>query len=198
MAEDPRPYLEGTDLEDYENYRKLAKEATDNRWSHWWRMMIYKDKVVPHPHDHVVVFESPRKDEDNCVVLLPTPQMLGELMYGGIHPYIEEWWDMKLLCKGHDGTVKVVRKAEEFAFIENHGLAGQWVVDATGLHTKPMQEKLTYEQSLEYIIMKDIPMQVWHRQLTNRPKLAIIPHSLVPDRDFRDAWTFNEDWKDAA
>ena len=52
----------------------------------------------------------------------------------------------------------------------------------------PRIGKLTEEEAMEYLIMKDIPRRVWGKK-HNRPMFKIVRTEQVPtDRLFRNAW----------
>ena len=61
-------------------------------------------------------------------------------------------------------------------------------------NTKPV-DKMTEEQAIEYLIMKDIPQRVWKdREKSNRKRLVICKTSNLPGhRTWRNAWKINQD-----
>jgi hypothetical protein len=53
---------------------------------------------------------------------------------------------------------------------------------------------MTEEEAMEYLVMKDVPPQVWRDYKGNRCILKIVPVELIPtDRTFRDAWKINQE-----
>lgn len=58
-----------------------------------------------------------------------------------------------------------------------------------------IENGLTEEQATELLVMKDLPLEVWHPKVPrNRQLFYIIPREEVPrDRYFRDAWRLNDE-----
>jgi hypothetical protein len=54
---------------------------------------------------------------------------------------------------------------------------------------------MTEEQAIEYLIMKDVPQDVWREWNTgNKPKLVICKKQQLPQtREWRNAWRISED-----
>ena len=58
---------------------------------------------------------------------------------------------------------------------------------------------MTEEEAIEYLIMKDIPPNVWRDYEGNRCIMRIVPVELIPsDRSFRNAWKINQETEMAA
>jgi hypothetical protein len=48
---------------------------------------------------------------------------------------------------------------------------------------------MTEEEAIEYLIMKDCPVETWRDYKGNRTIMKIVPVELIPsDRSFRNAW----------
>ena len=54
---------------------------------------------------------------------------------------------------------------------------------------------MTQEQAIEYLLMKNVPREVWDTpQAGNRRRFAIVPRSSIPsDRTFRNAWILSQE-----
>ena len=63
------------------------------------------------------------------------------------------------------------------------------------LHTVEPIGPMTEEEAIEYLIMKDVPQNVWTNwNKGNKPKLVICKKQQLPaTRDWRDAWKIKED-----
>ncbi len=67
------------------------------------------------------------------------------------------------------------------------------VLDGSPLHDSLPVSAMTEEESVEYLIKKDIPPRVWRDYNGNRRILRIVPVETVPtDRSFRNAWKINQ------
>ena len=83
------------------------------------------------------------------------------------------------------------------AWVQNNGgpsVAFYRVMDASALHDTPPIGPMTEEQSVEYLIQKDICPSIWRDYKGNRTILKIVPVDLVPsDRSFRNAWRIKQE-----
>ena len=63
------------------------------------------------------------------------------------------------------------------------------------LHETDPVEPMTEEQAIEYLIMKDIPREVWQTwDEGNKPKMVICRKQQLPStREWRNAWRISED-----
>jgi hypothetical protein len=121
-----------------------------------------------------VVFEDPDFPDEPAKVLIPTDEWLEEAMSGQLPP-ISVWWamqeDEELAIK--EGRIKTFEHDPD-------KFAAQFDAPRIG--------KLTEEEAMEYLIMKDIPRRVWAVK-HNRPMFKIVRTEQVPtDRLFRNAW----------
>jgi hypothetical protein len=63
------------------------------------------------------------------------------------------------------------------------------------LHETDPVEPMTEEQAIEYLIMKDVPREVWQSwNEGNKPKMVICKKEQLPStREWRNAWRISED-----
>lgn len=137
------------------------------------RLMWAKQNLDPIRSDYRVVFENPDElnmsiDANASVkVLTPDPNWMAAALHGNILPPVWVYWELA--------------KDEAQPGFTKH----------TRLHllheTEPV-EAMTEEEAMEYLVMKDIPSEIWDTR-ANRPRFKICRMSQIPsDRQFRAAW----------
>jgi hypothetical protein len=94
-------------------------------------------------------------------------------LQGGILPPVEVYWALQ-----EDEAKPGFKKHTRGYLLHN---------------TKPI-DKMTEEEAIEYLIMKDIPQRVWREyQKANRPRLVICKKDQLPStREWRNAWRIDE------
>ena len=127
----------------------------------WDRLAEAKTRLKPVQSKYRVLFEDPATPDDPAKVLCPDPHWMACALEGGILPPIETYQRDRLVPDG---------QPKEHPYAKPIG---------------PMTE----EQSVEYLIQKDICPSIWRDYKGNRTILKIVPVELVPsDRSFRNAW----------
>jgi hypothetical protein len=128
------------------------------------RLMEAKEHLEPVHSKYRVVYEDPDDCDAPASVLIPDPNFLAAALAGGIVPPIGSYL---LDAEEPDNAPKRHPYAEPLG---------------------PMTE----EQTIEYLIMKDIPRHVWEHR-GNRQIMKIVPVEAIPtDRTYRDAWVINQ------
>tara|TARA_R110000744_G_C19145263_1_gene538763 strand:- start:6 stop:398 length:393 start_codon:yes stop_codon:yes gene_type:complete len=121
-----------------------------------------------------VIFEDPEQPEAPACVLVPSDNWL-EAAKAGLLPPISVYWELQ------DDEQQAISEGRHDTFRhdpEKH--AAQWKAPRIG--------RLTEEEAIEYLIMKDIPRHIWSVEY-NRPMFKIVRTEDVPsDRQFRNAW----------
>ena len=121
-----------------------------------------------------VIFEDPEQPEQPAMVLVPSDNWLEEAK-AGLLPPISVYWELQ------DDEQQAIAEGRHDSF--KHDSAkheAQW--------TAPRIGKLTEEEAMEYLVMKDIPRRVWSVEY-NRPMFKIVKTEQVPsNRQFRNAW----------
>jgi hypothetical protein len=146
------------------------------------RLAEAAERLVPVQSQYRVVFEPPGMEEACAAILVPDPNWLAAALAGGILPpidaYLRDQAKVAAYCAEHD--------PETFSW-DKVGGAEHPYADTIG----PMTE----EQAIEYLIMKDVPTEVWvDADTTNRPRFAIVKTETIPtDRSFRNAWRLKND-----
>ena len=127
----------------------------------WDRLAEAKTRLKPVQSKYRVLFEDPATPDEPAKVLCPDPNWMACALEGGILPPIETSQRDRLVPDG---------QPKEHPYAKPIG---------------PMTE----EQSVEYLIQKDICPSIWRDYKGNRTILKIVPVELVPsDRSFRNAW----------
>ena len=127
----------------------------------WDRLAEAKTRLKPVQAKYRVLFEDPATPDEPAKVLCPDPNWMACALEGGILPPIETYQRARLVPDG---------QPKEHPYAKPIG---------------PMTE----EQSVEYLIQKDICPSIWRDYKGNRTILKIVPVELVPsDRSFRNAW----------
>lgn len=131
------------------------------------RLLWAKEHLKPHQTEYRVVYE--KSIDESAFVLIPDPNWMAAAMQGGILPPVWVYWELK--------------KDEAQPGFEKH-------TRGYLLHNTEPVAKMTEEQAIEYLIMKDIPEDVWRNWSEgNRPKLVICRKDQLPQtRDWRGAW----------
>jgi hypothetical protein len=112
-----------------------------------------------------VLFENPSDMEAPASVLVPDPNWMAAALAGGVLPPIDTYQRDRGVADG---------QPKEHPYAEPIG---------------PMTE----EEAIEYLVMKDVPPQVWRDYKGNRCIMKIVPVELIPsDRSFRNAWKINQ------
>lgn len=121
-----------------------------------------------------IIYEDPNHPDDPAVVVTPSDNWLKTAMAGKLPP-IETFLKLKL------AEEKSIQEGTHDSF--NHNPE-----DYLAQFTAPRIGPLTEEEAMEYLLLKDVPMQVWGKQ-HNKPMFCIVKADQVPcDRTFRDAW----------
>jgi hypothetical protein len=118
-----------------------------------------------------VLFEDPTTPDEPAKVLVPDPNWMAAALAGNVLPDIDTYLRDRDVPDG---------QPKEHPYAEPIGA-------------------MTEEEAIEYLIMKDIPPQVWRDYKGNRTVLKIVPVELIPtDRSFRNAWKINQEMELAA
>jgi hypothetical protein len=152
------------------------------------------DRVSPVEINHCVPYENPHDLDGTCPVMHPSGRFIAELMHGSIHPPITAHWNRKLLLVAESGKYEVVDQIDAAEWRAKNGpIKHEVVVENRECHLK-VEQPLTYDEAIEYCIMKDIPRQVWDQNYTgsNRQKFWIIEREDLMGRELRNSWTFKE------
>ena len=127
----------------------------------WDRLAEAKSRLEPVQSKYRVVFEDPSTPDEPAKVLVPDPNWMAAALDGGVLPSIETYQRDRLVPDG---------EPKEHPYAEPIG---------------PMTE----EQSVEYLIQKDICPSIWRDYKGNRTIMKIGPVEMIPaDRSFRNAW----------
>ena len=131
------------------------------------RLCWAKENLEPVQSDYRVVYEH---DEDKPVAIMsPDPNWMACAMHGGILPPV---WVYHELAADE-------AKPDFKKHTRGHLLH----------ETEPM-DPMTEEEAIEYLIMKDVPQEVWKNwNKGNRPKMVICKNEQLPShRTWRNAW----------
>ena len=182
-------YLTKEQLETFVEYAEMRERAFEEGWHHWQRIARSRSKVTPVEVEHCVLYEHPYDLEATCPVMHPSGRFLAELMAGGIHPPIEAVHNQQLLIISKSGEYTVVSKRDAAEWREQHApIATEIVVDNRRCHNE-VEGPMSYEQAIEYCILKDIPRRVWDESNNhNYQKFWIVNKDTVKDRTYRNAW----------
>ena len=132
----------------------------------WDRLAEAKARLEPVQSKYRVLFENPEDLDAPAAVLCPDPNWMAAALAGGVLPSIETYQRDRDVADGQP-------KAHPYA-----------------APIGPMTE----EEAIEYLVMKDVPPQVWRDYKGNRCIMKIVPVELIPtDRSFRNAWKINQE-----
>jgi hypothetical protein len=137
----------------------------------WDRLAEAKTRLDPVQSKYRVLFEDPAAPDEPAKVLVPDPNFMAAALEGDILPPIETYQRDRNVPDG---------QPKEHPYAEPIGA-------------------MTEEEAIEYLIMKDIPPNVWRDYEGNRCIMRIVPVELIPsDRSFRNAWRINQETEMAA
>ena len=137
----------------------------------WDRLAEAKSRLAPVQSQYRVLFENPAEPDAPAAVLVPDPNWMAAALAGNVLPPIDTYLRDRDVPDGQP---------------KEHPYAA------------PIPA-MTEEEAIEYLIMKDIPPQVWRDYQGNRSVMKIVPVELIPsDRSFRNAWKINQEMELAA
>ena len=131
------------------------------------RLAWAKQNLEPVQTQYAVVYEDAGMD---CVAIMhPDPNAMAALMAGGIFPPV---WVYHELAK--DEAQPDFKKHTRGHLLHE---------------TEPMPA-LSEEQSVEYLVQKDVPQSIWRNwDKGNKPKMVICKREQLPaTREWRNAW----------
>ena len=124
--------------------------------------------------DYRVIFEDPDQPDQTAMVLVPSDNWMQEAMKGNLPP-ISVYWELQ------DDEQRAINEGKHDSFKHD---PSKWEKQFSA----PRIGKLTEQEAMEYLVMKDIPRRVWAVEY-NRPMFKIVKTEQVPsDRQFRNAW----------
>jgi hypothetical protein len=127
----------------------------------WDRLAEAKARLTPVQSQYRVLFENPEDLDAPAAVLCPDPNWMAAALAGGVLPPIDTYLRDQGVADG---------EPKEHPYAEPIGA-------------------MTEEEAIEYLVMKDIPPQVWRDYKGNRCIMKIVPVEMIPsDRSFRNAW----------
>ena len=150
-------------------------ETPEFQGTHLWNRLHWaKDNLEGVQTDYRVVWEDPEEPDAPAKVTVPDPNWMACALQGGILPPVEVYWAL-----AEDEAKPDFKKHTRGYLLHN---------------TKPV-DKMTEEQAIEYLIMKDIPQRVWRNyEKANRKRLVICKKQNLPShRTWRNAWKINQE-----
>ena len=139
----------------------------------WERLCWAKENLEGVQTDYRIVWEDPQEPDGPAKVTIPDPNWLACALQGGILPPVEVYWEL-----AKDEAKPDFKKHTRGYLLHN---------------TKPV-DSMTEEESIEYLIMKDIPRRVWEdHEKSNHPKFLIVKKNQLPKtRVWRNAWKIDK------
>lgn len=131
-----------------------------------------KENLEPYQSDYRVVYED--NLDEPAKILVPDPNWMACALQGGILPPVWVYWELK-----KDEAQPDFKKHTRGYLLHN---------------TEPMPP-MTEEEAIEYLIMKDVPEDVWRNwDEGNRPKMIICKKQQLPQtREWRNAWRISDE-----
>ena len=153
----------------------MTIETPEFQGTHLWNRLHWaKDNLEGVQSDYRVVWEDPEEPDSPAKITVPDPNWMACVLQGGILPPVEVYWELK-----KDEAQPDFKKHTRGYLLHN---------------TKPVT-KMTEEEAIEYLIMKDIPEHVWKNyDKSNRRRLIICKTSNLPGhRTWRNSWKINQE-----
>ena len=149
----------------------MSQQVAPTHGHLWDRLAEAKSRLEPVQSQYRVLFENPAEPDAPASVLVPDPNWMAAALAGNVLPPIDTYLRDQNVPDGQP---------------KEHPYAA------------PIPA-MTEEEAIEYLIMKDIPPQVWRDYQGNRAVMKIVPVELIPsDRSFRNAWKINQETELAA
>ena len=149
----------------------MSQQVAPTHGHLWDRLAEAKSRLAPVQSQYRVLFENPAEPDAPAAVLVPDPNWMAAALAGNVLPPIDTYLRDRDVPDGQP---------------KEHPYAA------------PIPA-MTEEEAIEYLIMKDIPPQVWRDYQGNRAVMKIVPVELIPsDRSFRNAWKINQETELAA
>ena len=149
----------------------MSQQVAPTHGHLWDRLAEAKSRLAPVQSQYRVLFENPAEPDAPAAVLVPDPNWMAAALAGNVLPPIDTYLRDQNVPDGQP---------------KEHPYAA------------PIPA-MTEEEAIEYLIMKDIPPQVWRDYQGNRSVMKIVPVELIPsDRSFRNAWKINQETELAA
>ncbi len=138
----------------------------------WERLIWAKKNLKPYQSEYCVVYED--SVDEPALVLFPDPNWMSCAMQGGVLPPVEIYLELA--------------KDEAQPDFNRH-TRGYLLHD-----TKPVGP-MTEKESIEYLIMKDVPKHVWQGwNAGNKPKIVICRKEQLPStEEWRKAWKISDE-----
>lgn len=139
----------------------------------WERELIFaeickENSVSLDQPPYAIIWEDPTDLDDPVKITVPSPIWWAMALHGHILPPVNVYWELK--------------KDESQPDFKIHTRGHL-------LHETPPVNPMTPEEAMEYLIMKDIPTEVWDKYKGNRKILKIVSRDMIPtDRTYRGAW----------
>jgi hypothetical protein len=136
------------------------------------RLCWAKENLEPIQSDYRVVYE--QNIDEPAKVLAPDPNWMACAQAGGILPPVWVYHELA----DDEAKPDFVKHTRGYL-----------------LHETDPVEPMTEEQAIEYLIMKDVPREVWQTwNEGNKPKMVICKKEQLPStREWRNAWRISED-----
>jgi hypothetical protein len=153
----------------------MTIETPEFQGTHLWERLHWaKDNLEGVQSDYRVVWEDPNEPDAPAKMTRPDPNCRAFAMQGGILPPVQSYWELK-----KDEAQPDFKKHTRGYLLHN---------------TQPV-DKMTEEEAIEYLIMKDIPEHVWKDyDKSNRKRLVICKKQNLPGhRTWRNSWKINQE-----
>lgn len=183
------PFLTEEQQQTMAEYVELRERALEEGWHYWCRLDDSFETV-----DHCIAWVDPFDLDAPIRVAHPSPTFIGQLMKGGIHPPVAAHHNAQILLVSKSGDYRVVKQVDApRARHEMKPILAELVVDYTDVHTQVMGA-LSYEDSIQYCLKKDVPVDVWGSDVArNRCMYSVIRRSDLPqERHNRQLWRLDE------
>lgn len=144
----------------------------------WERVCWAHDSLERVESRYVIPFDHPASgpDQPDCArIMCPAPEWMAMALFGGLLPPVKVYHELRM----SDGSTIYERPKDPQARVVNGSL----------LHLVAPIGPMTEEEAIEYLVVKDVPREVWDRPGANRTSFVICTRDQIPqDRTFRNAW----------
>lgn len=145
------------------------------------RICWASENLRPVEPKYRIVYENPDEPEAPVAIVCPAPEWLAMALHGGLLPPIEAY-------------LRDAAKIEKYLSEGNDPQKFSW--DKVGGAEHPYVEPIgpmTEEEAMEYLLMKDVPRNVWDRPNSNKCYFRFTRKENIEISDtYRNAWKIKE------
>lgn len=139
---------------------------------------------------YIIVYDDIYSETGGIIEVMPTDEWIALAMNGGILPPIETWHKMKFKLMNDKDEIFICDFLELEEIRRTNKIVQENLLNDDEVRESQPLGPLSEEETMEYLLMKDVPPRIWHdKYKRNRCLFKICrPAQLPEDFTFRKAW----------